>query len=325
MAESVGPTTIKVTLTNKESAGLTPLLVTKGNWLTAGGYFVELNENLRAKQEYCPGKSIHGYNAASFTAVGLGWTWNSDGSIPGIDPEWTEKLRIIKQLNIKLPRLPTGYKWKGGYPQFQDVKMGDTYLRMTIDDFIGDVLTVKHDYDLPSMCFLEKQRILVEKVEKVESVETVKVALMPGSLYAPGVPEKVAEKYNFVEHSLKGYTPTDFIGKSIPVSNLWASVAPVVPAPVPVLKENKMKSLISASKFVGSLGLRGANYWVVEPATAMAMRVVSSVRYVTFVTMLVGGIYSYYNPETAKNIANSLIPTVSISFEKPPILQGEKE
>jgi hypothetical protein len=76
---------------------------------------------------------------------------------------------------------------------------------------------------------------------------------------------------------------------------------------------------LSIAKFVSHWAMRGANYWVFEPGLNMGKRVMWSVRYFTFLTMVAGSIYGYNNPEGLKNFALSCLPKITV--EAPEILK----
>lgn len=79
---------------------------------------------------------------------------------------------------------------------------------------------------------------------------------------------------------------------------------------------------ISKTKKIGSYDLslvqKMVNYWMFEPTKEIASRIMKSVRYAVLFTVITGGTYAYYNPDTAKDFIKSCIPKVTI--EKPEIL-----
>ena len=79
---------------------------------------------------------------------------------------------------------------------------------------------------------------------------------------------------------------------------------------------------VGTAKFAGRMGWRALNYWLFEPTKEVTTKIMRAVRYVTLGTALVGGIYAYNNPESAKEFGKSLLPKISISFEKPEIFKS---
>jgi hypothetical protein len=83
------------------------------------------------------------------------------------------------------------------------------------------------------------------------------------------------------------------------------------------------KSMVwSTTKFIGSLVKRASSYWVGEPIMLIVAKIMRSVRYMVLVSIIGSGAYTYYRPAEAATFFKSLIPSISVSFEKPDIMKG---
>jgi hypothetical protein len=95
-------------------------------YLTAGGYIVTIIENEYG--EFCsnkpnPGVNSCGSSCSKYNNEKYGWVWEHDGTIGGLTPEWTEKLRIVREFD--LPEIPEGYEFADEYPMCRTVKEGE--------------------------------------------------------------------------------------------------------------------------------------------------------------------------------------------------------
>lgn len=108
---------------------------------------------------------------------GLKLIWENDGTILMHIAEEAEDLRIIGRCPTQYtPVLPQGYEWAHGYPKFEKVVVGKTYLANE-----GYVWTPKNPLACPMEVILDK-RIQVKKVDKIdltpqpETVQSTEVA-----------------------------------------------------------------------------------------------------------------------------------------------------
>jgi hypothetical protein len=101
------------------------LKISKGVWLTADNYVIELDDNLRSVNSPCPGINDTGTDTVKW---GGGWQWKFDGTIGGLTPEWIEKLRIVKKLDVNIPELPKGYKHARGFPTYRIPSKDEQFL-----------------------------------------------------------------------------------------------------------------------------------------------------------------------------------------------------
>ena len=82
------------------------------------------------------------------------------------------------------------------------------------------------------------------------------------------------------------------------------------------------KSMVwSVTKFAGSLVKRASFYWIGEPIMLIVAKIMRSVRYMVLVSVIGSGTYTYYRPAEAATFFKSLIPSISVSFEKPDIMR----
>lgn len=108
---------------------------------------------------------------------GLKLIWENDGTILMHRAEEIEAMRIIGRCPTQYtPVLPQGYEWAHGYPKFEKVVVGKTYLANE-----GYVWTPKNPLAFPMDVILDK-RIQVKKVDKIdltpqpETVQSTEVA-----------------------------------------------------------------------------------------------------------------------------------------------------
>lgn len=97
-----------------------------GVYETSGGYLVELDENFTS-QTPVPGILESG-SSHIHTADKL--VWQNDGSIRGMNSEWTEKLRIVTKLKSwqAIPQPPDGYKYSDNYPQYRYIEPNELFM-----------------------------------------------------------------------------------------------------------------------------------------------------------------------------------------------------
>lgn len=87
-----------------------------------------------------------------------------------------------------------------------------------------------------------------------------------------------------------------------------------------VKKETAINVATGVAKFVGKWGWRTVNYWLFEPVTEVATKTMRTVRYVTLAGAIVGGVYTYNNPEKAVDLIKSCLPKITV--EAPEIMRG---
>ena len=103
-------------------------------YLTAGGYVVEIiNDELHSSERTAPGitrvgRSVLEINKDPTNTYKDGWYYEPNGTVKALTNEWTEKLRIVEELPFPIPKLPEGYEWADGYPQFREIKDGEYYI-----------------------------------------------------------------------------------------------------------------------------------------------------------------------------------------------------
>jgi hypothetical protein len=86
--------------------------------------------------------------------------------------------------------------------------------------------------------------------------------------------------------------------------------------------EDVVKVTKATGGFVGRMSLKALNYWVAEPIKEVATKVMRGVRYVTLGAGIVGGIYTYNNPEAAKETFKKCLPKIEFKIESPEILKS---
>ena len=111
-------------------------------YITQAGYLVKFTNKdssyFYADKKHCPGVNFSQQAVGSLSRK-YGWAWRHDGSI-GLDKEWSEKLKIIKEVPFDIPECPEGYIWACGYPQIVTPNIGDYVLCDIKDDRLGLVL-----------------------------------------------------------------------------------------------------------------------------------------------------------------------------------------
>lgn len=86
-------------------------------------------------------------------------------------------------------------------------------------------------------------------------------------------------------------------------------------------EEMKKETAVVVAKTVGNLALRAVNYWAWEPAKNMGVRVLSSIRYVTFFAGITACILGYNYPTQTKALVKSALPKIHFSVERPDLLK----
>lgn len=121
---------------------------TANKWLTAGGYVITLNEN-RFATHWCPGM------LEKKRSGNVGWGWEPDGSIYGLDDDDLEDdLRIVGPAP-ELPELPDGWEHMEP-PEFRCPRKGEDFFSR-LD---GETYCAVSDYK-------SKARWIVRKKEPV--------------------------------------------------------------------------------------------------------------------------------------------------------------
>lgn len=217
------------------------------------------------------------------------YVWTTEGgACCAVNILLNEQGTALKELTTlkELPKPPKGYKWKDEFNQ----KYGDKIVKLDHPkendeycamDVCSFVGKVNTHFKNDTLCkILNQMRPLVTRVES-----TVETTQNPVSV---SVEEKVMSATN----------PT-------PEQQQIASIKTVAKA---------------IAKTGGNIALRTVNYWFVQPAIAYVSRIGRSVRYVTFLAMVGGSVYGYYNPDAVVSFVKKCVPKVTI--EAPEIMQG---
>ena len=113
-----------------------PLKVTAGRWITDYGYVITLGKDLRATH-LCPGANDSGMSCKMMPGGSgrLGWYWEINGTITGLTPEWTAKLRIVGPAP-ETPEAPAGFKHKSP-PEFRVPRRYERFISFVGPEVIG--------------------------------------------------------------------------------------------------------------------------------------------------------------------------------------------
>lgn len=149
-------------------------------YLTSGDYVVVIAKgkdgSLLSTVETSPGVMYSGKNIyeANVNYTGrnndLGWDYSIDGQCTSPNDEWREKLRITEELPFSLPTLPTGYKWKGDFPQYRVPVLGEHVIAWSGENFINRALVC--DKDFLSCTTLDLRRLIVESISVASRTES---------------------------------------------------------------------------------------------------------------------------------------------------------
>lgn len=157
-------------------------------YLTAGGYVVEIiNDELHSSERTAPGVTA-GINSRTCLEINKdptnsykdGWYYEPNGTVQGLTEEWTEKLRIVEELPFPIPKLPEGYEWADGYPQFREIKKGEYYISNHFHTYPKhynnkDVHIIEYGHHIPSKTFsFERKRFAVVKAGVIPTPEPTK-------------------------------------------------------------------------------------------------------------------------------------------------------
>ena len=83
--------------------------------------------HLQLNIETSPGTNYRG----SLPSETGGWYYAEykNGQVTGLSDDWDEKLEIVEEFpGGELPKLPVGYGWAGGFPQFRKPNVGESFL-----------------------------------------------------------------------------------------------------------------------------------------------------------------------------------------------------
>ena len=309
-------------------------------YVTQAGYLVKITSkdsfHFYADKKHCPGVNSSQHTVGSLSRK-YGWAWRHDGSI-GLDKEWSEKLKIIKEVPFDIPECPEGYIWACGYPQIVTPNIGDYVLCDIKDDRLGLVL-YKTDECLSE--FISRGNkcncIALEKIttttdnegekQLIEEKPTWRILgpdeiVQSGDYYSSKINKGSDSLQEFINNSCGGWIKLfdlDYLvgekAESKPFyfkrrinsdsTDLVESVStPPSSSVSPVSKEKVMKSLVS----------RSFNYFVKEPAVTLGTPIVKSFRYVLFVGMLTSLGFVATNPVATKNAVSKFIPKVTIEM-----------
>ena len=155
------------------------MIIAEGTWLTEGGYIVKLDSKLRAGIEHSPGLTTSRNNSKRLKK---GWIWEKNGSIEGLMPEWCEKLKIVHKLDSE-PKVPSGYKYVGDYPQIREVKVGEYYIALNgMASFSDHIKRLDEGSQLITSTVLGHKRLVVEPLASPET-KSVPISLEIGKTY----------------------------------------------------------------------------------------------------------------------------------------------
>jgi hypothetical protein len=124
------------------------------------------------------------------------------------------------------------------------------------------------------------------------------------------------KQYYFASNFDVFISSDDSVVAQTPVSEKKEEVMSVIKA------EDVVKVTKATGGFVGRMSLKALNYWVAEPIKEVATKVMRGVRYVTLGAGIVGGIYTYNNPEAAKETFKKCLPKIEIKVEAPEIMNS---
>lgn len=291
---------------------MTPLLIQDGKtYLTAGGYVVKINNYLHASKDTSPGVNKDGQNVNKVReGYDHGWLYRQDGTID-LSYEWNDKLRIIEELpsDFKIPPLPEGYQWAGGYPQYRLPISEETFLAKPT---FGIQYYLKENKYLNDP--IEHRRFIVEKINAntiAERIEKIAKSLPE----APNINNKAYQ-------TAKAQYCQDIDVVSV-VTPIQSPISKEEIKMSDVVKFSTVKNVgVASAKFAGRLAWRSLNYCLFEPVKEVAVRLMRTARYVALTGAVVGGVYAYNYPEAAKDTLYKCLPKISISVESPEIIKS---
>lgn len=320
-------------------------LETNKYYVTKAGYVVFFAKKtyslFTAHKKFSPGvNTSNGSTSNNLSFPEDGWFWTEDCNIYGLDKDWNDKLTIVGELPCKFPdKLPEGYQWAGGFPQFRNVKIGEYYL--TVDGhgnpFNIYTCTGVGVFGFPNSSVLGGKRFIVESTtQQVESPiqadntsqqYTVAKESMGSPRNIPSLPfgyeftanppeyrlPKKGELYMVSGCTSIGTASYDYAMYKCFIIKKKASVELEIPqineAPLfekpDFIKMGDVKP--SANLFA---------YWVTEPIVNMITFGKRSFRYVVMLSVISGAGYTAYNPQVVKKSIEKCIPKVNIEFKK---------
>lgn len=155
-------------------------------YVTRGGYVVHIIEHPNilfyasiksflgvSTNELCVNKNNE---IRSLYLKGFGWGYTVNGSIFGLNSEWQEKLTIVEELPCPFPeKLPEGYKWAGGFPQFRKPENGEFYF----SNGLQSVLIMQNPYSSPVDSVYSGKRFILESVSMSKTTSTESAIIPP--------------------------------------------------------------------------------------------------------------------------------------------------
>lgn len=273
-------------VSNYKFEGLRPLLVKKSsmippkNFTKDGIYLTEGGYLVDLKA------SSSGFLYVDVNDVRHGWVdgvaHSATHILLGKNATSLKELTTLKEL----PKPPKGYKWKDEFNQ----KYGDK------------IVKIHHPEENDKYCPMGTCSFLIGKVNTHYKNDVLCSTLNQMRPLVTRVESAVETTQNPVSVSVEE--------KVMSTSN-----------PTPEQQIASMKTVAKTiAKTSGNIALRTANYWVVQPAIAYVSRIGRSVRYVTFLAMVGGSVYGYYNPDAVVSFVKKCVPKVTI--EAPEIMQG---
>lgn len=268
-------------VSNYKFEGLRPLLVKKSS-ITLPKNFTKDGIYL-TEGGYLVDLKFSGYGLMNGPYV---WT-TEGGACCAVNLLLNEQGTALKELTTlkKLPKPPEGYKWKDEFNQ----KYGDKIVKL------------HHPEENDEYCPMGTCSFLIGKVNIHYKNDILCNALNKMRPLVTRVESAVETTQNpvSVEEKVMSQSTTNSTEQQI------ASIKTVAKA---------------IAKTSGNIALRTANYWLVQPAIAYVSRIGRSVRYVTFLAMVGGSVYGYYNPDAVVSFVKKCVPKVTI--EAPEIMQG---
>lgn len=268
-----------------------PIIDGAGVYETKGGYLVELDHTLTSRTPV-PGIVAFG---AVYISKHEKLVWQTDGSINGMNPEWTEKLRIVEKFKgwKAIPKPPVGYDYKDGYPQYCHIQPYQFFLHILTSD-----LHKSHD------------QVTLTKHIPLVLVEQHKIEPKYYECDHPDPSYVIREGDQYLERgewcSCVASVGTTAGNSFRPILKM-RSLSPFPESKSKKAEEPKLakEAKLTTVPLQSSLFKRSLNWWIVEPVS-------NAFRYAVITAVLWGGVEIYKNPA----IVWKFLPKVSVSINK---------